>query len=215
MENIDNDVMLNIPEIQDINFKKPKKVNEYMVSKMNYLSKQIIVQLPKMKINEIKDNKIHFKCIPDHKNSKKVIEIFKKTDSIVTETIANNSEEWFGKIITLENVKKMYSAFIKENTHYSLNIRNNSVFVDFKNNVINLEDIDTRDYLECIINIKFLVFSRNICYLKIELIKAKKCRIRISRVRKYGFIEDTNDHVLSGVSDSDNSDYEDDDLSFY
>jgi hypothetical protein len=58
MENNEG-VLLNIPDV--IDFKQPKKVGEFMVSKMNFTSKKIIIQLPKMKMDNIVNNKIHFK----------------------------------------------------------------------------------------------------------------------------------------------------------
>jgi len=165
-------------------------------------------------------------------------ELFTKIDNYNIEYIAGKSEEWFNKKLTVENISSMYKPIIEEGDstieiNYSFDEKffdeksfdeksfdeksfdeksfdETNKLTDHKGNPLDYSLLEPNDYMECIVKIKFLVFSRESSYLIWELCKMKKCQKRIQRVKKYGFIEDpSTEDVPEYISDNETS------LTFY
>ena len=166
-----------------------KKVNDKYFAKVKY-SPGGFVQLPKFKIHEPLQSNGYSSFEIFNGNGRYMLllkKMLQDIDTKVIDEITNNCEKWFNKQLSLEMVTNMYQQVQFDN--------NFKVFVDdpivenHKKELIELGDISPGDNIECIIKIKYLVFTQDSCYLTWELVKVKKCQVKIKRVKKYGFID--------------------------
>ena len=68
-----------------------------------------------------------------------------------------------------------------------------SVVLDKRNEQLELSDIKVGDSVECISQLKYLIFSKDTCFVNWEICTTKVYK-KVSKVPKFGFIEDPNDH---------------------
>jgi hypothetical protein len=128
----------------------------------------------------------------------KVKEFLSKFDEFITNHMSNKSDEWFGKNIPVENILQMYKKTVCDNK-----IR----FIISKGEIINRnnENLETTEIvkgviLECICQLKYIVFTKDSCFLHWEICTAKLHK-KVSRVKKFGFIDDPNDQSDDELSD--------------
>ena len=195
-----------------LKIKQPRKIQDKYFSKVKYLPEpsngndpgDLIIQLPKMKLMEPLVTKSYssLEFLNTKGNySSKVKKNINIIDTRVVDTITLNCEKWFDKKIPLEVVSNMYQRVLIDDSI--------KVFVDkpivenHKNEILSLSDLSPGENIECIIRIKYLVFTQNECYLTWELVKVKKCQVKIKRVKKYGFIEPDPESGFESDPDSD------------
>jgi hypothetical protein len=179
-------------DVSSFQFTKPKKYGEHMISKLKKNGDDLFIQFPKMLVvSEDNSKKVELEFTSERGYSKKVYNFLAKLDDYIVEYIINNCEEWFGKKIPI--VSEMYNKFIKapktsENKctiHF--NVKGE---ITYKGE---LEDIVKGQLLECISQIKYIVFSKDTCFVTWEICNAKIHK-KILRVPKFGFIEDVEDN---------------------
>ena len=190
--------------IESIIFTKPKKNGDYFIAKAK---DELIIQFPKMNIINIGPKNMELEFINDtSKYYKEVYNFLSNLDEHVIKYINENTESWFGKKIPLENVKQMYNKFIKapktSETKCTVNfiIKGHVEITDNKNNEIGFGDLVVGNTLECISQLKYIVFSKDSCFITWELMGAKMY-IKKERVQGYGFIEDPSENTAEPVSD--------------
>jgi hypothetical protein len=220
--------------IDKIIFSKPKKHGEYLICKVKYddsESNQLVVQLPKMKVV---DNFIQSEEVEVPKNvslefinnkskyNKEVYDFLSKLDDYIINFIHKNSLEWFSKEIPLDFLSKMYNKFIKapkdSESQCTMNFslkktkeKLDCVLMDNKKNELELSDFKKDSLVECITQLKYIIFSKDTCFTIWELCNIKLYK-KIKRVPKFGFIEDSTE-----VNNQDStSDFEvEEDYSFF
>jgi hypothetical protein len=182
--------------IESLFFKKPKKCGDYFICK---ISNDVVIQFPKMTISSINLKGMELEFISDStKYYREVYDFLSRLDDHVLNHVSENIEEWFGKKIPSQNIKQMFNKFIKSPRTSESKCTLNFLFkppgkettvIDNKQNVLELSDLKESETVECISQLKYIVFSKDTCFTTWELQSAKKY-IRIEKVAKYGFIED-------------------------
>lgn len=141
--------------------------------------------------------------------NKKIYNFLLNTEAFIIDKIYEKSQEWFNKKIPLENIKNMYTSFIKaprstqSNCTLNFSIKGSKTYKLFtnKDNEIELSDFFTGAQVETIARMKYLIFSKEKCYVLWELCSAKLHK-KINRVQKYGFVEDPLDQEVEVESES-------------
>jgi len=178
-----------------LKIKQPRKIQDKYFSKVKYLSEtsepvDLIIQLPKMKLIEPLVTKNY--SLLEISNTKgtyssKIKKQITDIDNEIIQQISLNCEKWFDKKLPIQIVTNMYQPVLVGDSI--------KVFVDIpiienhKKELIDFDELSTGDNIECIIKLKYLVFTKSDCYPCWELLKVKKCQVRIKRVKKYGFVE--------------------------
>jgi hypothetical protein len=187
--------------IDKIQISKPKKHGEYLVSKVKYplgspespeSLESLVIQLPKMKIVTIGNKNIELEFLENKsKYNKEVYDFLSELDDFIINFVGSNSEEWFGKKIPLDSIKQMYNKFIKAPKNSMLNCTMNFTLPA----ISKLLDSSFKegDILECISQMKYIVFSKDTCFAIWELCNVKKCATKIIKVSQFGFIENPED----------------------
>jgi hypothetical protein len=193
---METDYVVDNYSIDSISFSgKLRKQGEYLISKVKYKNADLTIQLPKMKIKDILENKnIELEFTGSSKYSKTVQTFLSKMDEHILNNIFKNSEEWFNKKIPMDKLESMYTKIVKESA-LSCTIKkatsnsSSCVLVDNKNNELNLEDYKKDSVVEGICRMKYIVFSKDRCFTVWDLIVMKLHR-KMQKVPKFGFIED-------------------------
>ena len=75
---------------------------------------------------------------------------------------------------------------------------------DNKNNELVLSDITNNDNIECITQLKYILFSKDTCFTIWELCSIKIIKIakRVHRVPQFGFIEYPEDEIFQDSEDN-------------
>lgn len=201
--------------LESITFTVPKKYSNYLVSKVKYNTDEMFIQFPKMKLIDVTKKGVELEFISESGYNSKVYNFLSSLDTHVIETLVKNSEEWFGKVIPIENIKQMYNNFIKapktsENKctiNFDFKLRKSELkthIVNKKNEPIELDDLKINDTLECISQLKYIVFSKDTCFISWELITAKVTTKKV-KVQPFGFIKDPDDQPVEEIdSDEEN-----------
>jgi hypothetical protein len=213
-------------DLNSLIFTKPKRHSEYLVCKVKYSKEDaevpMEIQFPKMKIvnqPSLKNIELEFQGTSGY--NKNVYNFLSNIDNYIAEYITKMSEEWFGKKIPEESINKMYNKFIKspktsENNctiNFSFKQKKNELITELinrKNDPIKFEDLEMSQTLECIAEMKYIIFSKDTCFVQWEICTAKLHR-KMSKVPAYGFVDDPNDRE----NVPDNSDDELEIHSFY
>ena len=95
----------------------------------------------------------------------------------------------------------MYNRFIKPaktcdsncTLHFVYN-KDKSEVLDKRNEKIDITEVKIGNTLECISQMKYIIFSKDSCYVTWEVCTAKLIK-RVLRVPKFGFIEDKEDFM--------------------
>ena len=190
-------------DFDNLVFTKPQKHQEYLVCKIKKGSEPVTVQFPKMKVIGVNSKNIELE-FGSNSYSKKVYNLLSEIDNYIVKHISDNSEEWFGKKIPETSVNQMYHKFIKspkttENNctvTIAFKTKKNEItteLVDHKLNDITFDEITENSILESIAEMKYIIFSKDTCFVQWELVTSKLHR-KIKKVERYGFIETPDDH---------------------
>ena len=150
--------------------------------------------------------------------NKKIQTFLKDLDSHIIDVVTENSKEWFGKKIPMDSVVKMYRSTVKtpeipedpETINVSFSAKKSELLtelVNAKNEPVDFTEIKPGNTLECIIRLKYLIFSKESSFVTWE-ISCAKIHKRVHRVPKFGFIENPDDQ-------HEKCDSEDEDLEIY
>lgn len=188
-----DDYLVSNYNLQDIILQKPKKNGEYFVSKVKYSGNDFFIQFPKMKIATSFEKNVELEFSSSSKYSKEVYNFLSRLDDHIIESISDKSEEWFSKKIPVEHVNKMYNKFIKAPKTLNDNCTMNFIvkgceFLDKKNNTLDVSEFSIGLDVECIAQLKYILFSKDTCFTYFELHTAKLHKI-VNKVKPYGFIE--------------------------
>ena len=198
-----NTFLIDTYNLENLIFKKPKKIKDFLVSKVKYLQpgekaeKPFMVQFPKMKIVSLEKN-IELEFKDDRGYSKKMYNALTKVDSFVIDSIAAKSEEWFEKKIPTASVRQMYNTFIKppktSESKCTLNfgLHKDKEFVDHRGDPLELNELCTSAHLQVIAEMKYIIFSKDSSFVQWE-IHTGKMQKKIHKVPKNGFVEDPDD----------------------
>ena len=187
--------------LENIVFSKPKKYSEYLVSKIKYSDEDFVIQFPKMILSEDPSEKsmeLEFT-----NNFKEMYNFLKKLDHYIINQTHLKSEEWFGKIIPVDSIKKMYNSFIKApktcenkcNLNFGFKTHKTQIktlFLDKKDNEIDFSQFKKNEIVESIAQLKYIFFSKDTCFPAWELVSIKLHK-KVQKVSKFGFIEDPDD----------------------
>jgi hypothetical protein len=189
-------------------FTKPKKHGDYLVCKVKYSSGEsevpVTVQFPKMKIvntPSLKNIELEFKGSAGY--TKIVYNFLSDIDSYISKYIASKSLEWFEKEIPEDSINKMYNRFIKSPKNHENGCTVNlgfkskkgellSELVDRKGNSITFDEITSPNMLECIAEMKYIIFSKDTCFVQWEICSCKLYK-KILKVPRYAFVDDPDD----------------------
>ena len=150
--------------LENFKISKPKQVKNKYVSKVTIDSEDLIVQFPKMVINDITVDSLTLEF--DNKSSsysQKCYNFLGKLDSLILQHIYSNSPEWFGKQIPMDSIKNMYNSFLKapKNVDSSVNITlavtKKSLFFNYKNKSMDFSDINNTYSCAVIAKLKYLL----------------------------------------------------------
>lgn len=188
-------------DLESFLFSKPKKYknSEVMVCKIkNKMNEPVLVQFPKMLLkNDFTEKYISLEFIKETGYTKKVHTFLDKLNDFIIEYVSTNSEKWFGKNIPMEKVKMMYKTDTEpENIKFVFD-KSKSELIDKKNEEIGSELLVKGVTLECISQLKYLVFTKDTCFVNWEICTAKLHK-KVVKVQNFGFVEDPDDE-----SDSD------------
>jgi hypothetical protein len=201
--------------IDKIIFSKPKKHGEHLICKVKYDEPEnpdLVLQLPKMKVvddfiqsegTELPKNVSLEFLNNKSKYNKEVYDFLSKLDDYIINFIHKNSLEWFGKEIPLDSLSKMYNKFIKapkdSDSQCTMNFslkkdkgKLECVLMDNKKNELDLIDFKKDSSVECITQLKYIIFSKDTCFTIWELCNIKLYK-KVKRVPKFGFIDDSSD----------------------
>ena len=207
--------LVNNCDLENISFSKPKKHGDYLVCKVCKVgngdndNNNFLIQFPKMKINSINSKNIELEFLDNTtKYNKEVYNFLASLDNFIMDLIVNNSEEWFNKIIPVENINQMYNKFIKApnstTSECTLNfaLHKELKLTDKKNNSdMELSDYKENSQVECISQLKYLIFSKDTCFTVWEVRNMKLINKRVHRVPKFAFIEDFEEPVPEDPDD--------------
>jgi hypothetical protein len=192
-------------------FSKPQKHSEYLVCKVKYTENEpVIVQFPKMKIVNKTSKNVELE-FSNGSYSKKVYNLLSEIDNYIVKHVTSVSEEWFGKKIPESSVQQMYNRFIKspktsENNctvDMSFKYRKKELvteIIDRKQNQVTFDELNVDDTLECISEMKYIIFSKDTCFVQWEITTAKLHR-KIQKVERYGFIDIPEENVAENSDD--------------
>ncbi len=180
-------------------FSKPQKHLDYLVCKVKYSQNEpVVVQFPKMKIVTKSSKNVELEFL-NGSYSKKIYNLLSEIDNYIIKHITSVSEEWFNKKIPESSVQQMYNKFIKSpktsenNCTVGMSFKYKkgeliTQFIDRKQNEINLDELNIDDTLECIAEMKYIIFSKDTCFVQWEVSTAKLHK-KIQKVERYGFID--------------------------
>jgi hypothetical protein len=190
-----SDYLVKNYSLNQLQFSKPKKHGEYLVSKVKYSDEPFFIQFPKMKITEITTKGLELEFLKNEtKYNKEAYNFLSDLDSFLSDQISEKSEDWFGKKIPLENVKNMYNNFIKapksteKESTMNFSIKKDVTFIDHRKNDIDISEIKINQEVESISQLKYIMFSKDNCFTVWEL-QSGKIRKTIDKVKEYGFIK--------------------------
>ena len=191
--------------LSSLTFTKPKKVKDFLVSKVKYSSpdtpdRPFIVQFPKMTVVSLENNiELEFKT--DRGYTKKVYNALSKLDTILVDYISSKSEEWFQKKIPVNSVNQMYNKFLKapktseNNCTINFSLSKNKEFVNHRDEPIEISDISKNSSLQVIAEMKYIVFSKDSSFIQWEILTGKMEK-KVLKVPKNGFVEDLEDRDI-------------------
>ena len=97
----------------------------------------------------------------------------------------------------------MYNHCVKENRLKFVFDNAKSQLIDKRENVLSTAEIIQGSVVECICLLKYLIFTKDSCFLHWEIDTAKLHK-KIQRVPRFGFIEDLDDQSDNELSDEEN-----------
>jgi hypothetical protein len=213
--------------IQNFIFYKPKKVNNKQISKVFYEDendkKQFIINTRKLQVykhtltKNNDENLINFYLILNEDNSE-LSSLFSELDELNTTKVIENSKNWFGQKLNLEQADDSYKPFIKYNIKerqayiiVSIPITdNNSLLVEVVNQYrrkLNFNELIDAQYLDIKLLFNGIKFSKQTFTPLFEPIYVKAFLKRQNMSIEYQFTNDGIDFIDDlNEEDSDISD---------
>jgi hypothetical protein len=181
--------------IDKLQISKPKKHSEeYMLCKIKYPD-DFFIQFPKMKLVQVSPKGVELEFLTSEtKYTKECYNFLSELDTYISMYICEKSEEWFEKKIPMENIKNMYNNFIKapkSTDHQStinFSIKKNCTIVDRRNKELEISDLSINTEVECISQLKYILFSKDNCFTVWEMYSAKVHK-KFDKVPANGFID--------------------------
>jgi len=176
--------LADLVEPSSILFSIPKKHNAYKISRLRTSQKDpILIQFPKMSVVTF-SKCMELEFLSESGYTTKVLEFLKRLDLFIVEYIHSKSEEWFEKQIPLEKLSEMY-------------IPHKNIFKC--TNKTDLESVSDDSFIEGIVQLKYLVFTKETCYFQWDLVTAKIRKK--SKKPVFLFIEDPDEISDDEISD--------------
>ena len=207
-----SDYLVKNYSLNQLEFSKLKKHSDYLVCKIKYAGEPFFIQFPKMKVSSINQKELQLEFLNNStKYNKESYNFLSELDSYISEHIYEKSEEWFGKKIPLENIKNMYNKFIKapkstdNKSTMNFIVKKDSVYMDTRKNEIEYSEIKESENIECIAQMKYIMFSKDNCFTVWEVHSGKVHRT-VDKVPAYGFLnvdsdsqEDSDEENISEI----------------
>jgi hypothetical protein len=186
----EDDYLVTSYDISSFTFSKPKKVGDHMISKIkNKDGENIFVQFPRMLVvSEENSKNVQLEFTAQTGYNKKVDTFLDDLDNHVIDYVTKNSEDWFGKKV---KVSKMYK---RKQLQFNLS----KAEITYKGEEV--EHVNKGVKLECIAQLKYIVFSKDSSFVSWEINTAKMHK-KVLRVGKFGFVDDPDDK--GDISDDD------------
>jgi hypothetical protein len=197
----DQNYLVSNYSVENITFSKPKKHDEFFVSKVKSNGGQFLLQLPKMNIKSVQE--LEFKNT--NKYSNEVYNFLCALDEHIINSIHQNTTEWFGKEIPKDQIKLMYNSFLKapKTTEAGVTMSfktPHTEYYDSKNNKIDSSEFVANLETDPICQLKYLLFSKDTCFTLWELVSCKLYKT-FKRVKQNAFVEDPYDVILDYDTD--------------
>lgn len=179
-------------DIDGLKISPPVKNGKYYISKIKNGKKPVIAQFPKMNIvKSFSDNgnaELEWNST-DKGYTKDVFDWCQKLNEFTIDSIASNSEEWFGKSIPKGVVEDMYKNFIRvpKNTSSGYWMRVcpflkddelQTQFYNLSGNEISKDVFKRGNIAVPILKLKYLFFTKDTCQILWELRAAKVFRYK-------------------------------------
>jgi hypothetical protein len=164
-----------------------------MICKIKNKSKEaVFIQFPKMKTISDYTNCMELEFTSETGYSKRVVSFMERLDAFVADLIVEKSMDWFGKSIPKENIESMYRHSIVDKRIKIVFEKSRSQLIDKQNETITFDQIAKENILEAICMLKYIVFTKDTCFLHWEVAKAKLYK-KTQRTENFAFIEDPDD----------------------
>jgi hypothetical protein len=192
---MENNFLIETFEPDSFCFSKPKQLKNgsLMICKIKNKSKEaVFIQFPKMKTISDYTNCMELEFTSETGYSKRVVSFMERLDAFVADLIVEKSMDWFGKSIPKENIESMYRHSIVDKRIKIVFEKSRSQLIDKQNETITFDQIAKENILEAICMLKYIVFTKDTCFLHWEVAKAKLYK-KTQRTENFAFIEDPDD----------------------
>ncbi len=169
---------------------KPKKSGDFLVSKVKCNDESITLQFPKGKYSSKSETGLQLPY-GKSKYATELITFLENFNKSVVSIISENSVAWFGKNLQTSTVEGM-NTFNKEsiNTFFK---KNKGLIVteiiDNKGRTLEYSDIVEELPMECILRLKYLVFSKTQWFFSWEVLSIKIIH-KHKKMNEYLFLPD-------------------------
>jgi len=170
--------------LDDIELKKPTKLDEFYVSNIDFS-----IQTPKLSICKI-SKKI---CLSLDTS---IINLLNSFDEKIIQLLSENSEDFFEEKFTIDEAEEIYKSsikYIKDNPKMNLNINKKINIYNKQKEILELNDLSSDDEVICLIKCKKIIFYKSHCEPYWEVVQIKIKEKEIININNYLFIEDPKD----------------------
>lgn len=170
--------------LDDIQLKKPTKLDEFYVSNIDFS-----IQTPKLSICKI-SKKI---CLS---LDTPIINLLNSFDEKIIQLLSENSEDFFEEKFTIDEAEEIYKSsikYIKDNPKMNLNINKKINIYNKQKEILELNDLSSDDEVICLIKCKKIIFYKSHCEPYWEVVQIKIKEKEINNINNYLFIEDPKD----------------------
>jgi hypothetical protein len=192
---MENNFLIETFEPDSFCFSKPKqhKTAQIKIVKIkNKIKEPVFIQFPKMKAVSDYTNCMEIEFTSESGYSKRVITFMERLDAFIVEHIVGKSMDWFGKSIPRENIDSMYRHSVNDKRIKIVFEKSRSHLINKQNEQITFDEIVKENVIEAICMLKYIVFTKDTCFLHWEVGKAKLYK-KIQQKEHFAFIEDPED----------------------
>jgi hypothetical protein len=192
---MENNFLIETFEPDSFYFSKPKqhKNGQLMTCKIKNKSKEpVFIQFPKMKAVSDYTNCMELEFTSETGYSKRVVSFMERLDEFVSGLVVEKSMDWFGKQIAKENMDSMYRHSVNDKRIKIVFDKSRSLVVNKQNETLTFDQIVKENVVEAICMLKYIVFTKDTCFLHWEVGKAKLYK-KIQQKEHFAFIDDPED----------------------
>jgi hypothetical protein len=192
---MENNFLIESFEPDSFSFSKPKqhKTAQIKIVKIKNKTKEpVFIQFPKMKAVSDYTNCMELEFTSESGYSKRVISFMERLDAFIADLVVDKSMEWFGKTILKEHIESMYKRSVNGKRVKIVFEKSRSHLVNKQNEQITFDEIVKENVIEAICMLKYIVFTKDTCFLHWEVGKAKLYK-KIQQKEHFAFIEDPED----------------------